>query len=40
MKKVLAVLVLLASGFAMAHGGGTDKDGCHVDHKTNQKHCH
>ena len=40
MKTVLAIIILLASGLVMAHSGGTDKDGCHVDHKTGLKHCH
>lgn len=22
------------------HSGGTDNNGCHVDHQTGQRHCH
>ena len=40
MKNIIAIAVLLVSGFAAAHSGGTDKEGCHVDHKTGQRHCH
>ncbi len=40
MKKVLAALLLLASGLAFAHSGGTDKDGCHHDRKNGGYHCH
>jgi len=38
----LAVLALLTASLspAFAHSGGTDKQGCHVDHKTGQRHCH
>lgn len=40
MKKIAALLLALAAGVAFAHSGGTDKNGCHVDHKTGLKHCH
>mgnify|MGYP006895927844 CR=1 FL=1 len=41
MKKVLLVLMLsLMAGQAMAHSGGTDASGCHMDHKTGIYHCH
>ncbi|MBA4329741.1 MAG: YHYH domain-containing protein [Polaromonas sp.] len=40
MKKILAIALLLASGLAMAHSGGTDKDGCHNDRKAGTRHCH
>ncbi|MGB0955742.1 MAG: YHYH domain-containing protein, partial [Panacagrimonas sp.] len=23
-----------------SHSGGTDKDGCHTDSKTGERHCH
>ncbi|WP_227461464.1 YHYH domain-containing protein [Cupriavidus pauculus] len=23
-----------------AHSGGTDSQGCHIDHKTGIRHCH
>jgi hypothetical protein len=42
MKKLLA-LTLLFSAFAtftVAHSGGTDSQGCHIDHKTGIRHCH
>jgi len=29
-----------ATIYTMAHYGGTDKDGCHVDSRTGLKHCH
>ncbi|MDO8385921.1 MAG: YHYH domain-containing protein [Polaromonas sp.] len=40
MKKLLAIALLLASGLAIAHSGGTDKDGCHNDRKAGTRHCH
>lgn len=44
MKKLTftAVVVALpaAWGLANAHSGGTDAQGCHVDHKTGIRHCH
>lgn len=41
MKKLIAALAAIAlSSLAMAHSGGTDKNGCHVDHKTGTWHCH
>lgn len=41
MKKKLAILALaLASTLAWAHSGGTDSNGCHVNHKTGHYHCH
>ena len=39
-KTIIAIAVLFMSSLAMAHSGGTDKDGCHVDSKTGYKHCH
>jgi hypothetical protein len=24
----------------VAHSGGTDQNGCHIDHKTGIRHCH
>ncbi len=38
-----AILVALAFVFAapvFAHSGGTDRDGCHIDHRTGIRHCH
>lgn len=40
MKKILAIAMLLASGLALAHSGGTDSNGCHRDTKTGSSHCH
>ena len=37
---ILAVTLLLACGYVAAHSGGTDRNGCHVDHKTGERHCH
>ena len=41
MKKWFALIaaLLMATG-AIAHSGGTDKSGCHTDHKTGVYHCH
>ena len=35
-----ACLLLLPLHEAMAHGGGTDRYGCHRDSRTNTRHCH
>ena len=41
MKKfVIAVAVMMMSAGVWAHSGGTDSNGCHVDHKTGARHCH
>jgi hypothetical protein len=40
MKKIIAIALLLASGLALAHSGGTNSDGCHKNHKTGDYHCH
>lgn len=40
LKNLIVVALLICGGWAMAHSGGTDKNGCHVDHKTGIKHCH
>jgi hypothetical protein len=41
MKALLAVIMtaLLATA-ALAHGGGLDKNGCHTNRKTGDRHCH
>ncbi len=41
MKKLIfvAALVMFASQ-AYAHGGRTDKNGCHRDTKSGTRHCH
>lgn len=36
----LVVAVLSSPPTAHAHGGGLNKCGCHIDHKTNTCHCH
>lgn len=40
--KVMLVALLVAAPitFASAHGGGTDENGCHTNHKTGNYHCH
>lgn len=43
MKKIFALSFMLVVGlsvFLMAHSGGTDSFGCHVDHSTGIRHCH
>jgi hypothetical protein len=40
MKAIFLALSLLASAAAMAHSGGTDSQGCHVDSRTGLRHCH
>lgn len=44
MKKLATLLIgaVLAAGSlpAMAHSGGTDQVGCHIDHSTGIRHCH
>lgn len=40
MKKLLAIALLLVSGLALAHSGGTDSNGCHRDTKAGTSHCH
>jgi hypothetical protein len=40
MKKIIAAAMLMASGLAFAHSGGTDSKGCHTDHRTGVYHCH
>ncbi|MHC6052213.1 YHYH domain-containing protein [Ralstonia solanacearum] len=36
----IAVALLTVCGMAGAHSGGTDAQGCHIDHKTGIRHCH
>ncbi|WP_096698294.1 YHYH domain-containing protein [Polaromonas sp. AER18D-145] len=40
MKLLCAIALLLACGFASAHSGGTDAQGCHTNRKTGDYHCH
>jgi hypothetical protein len=39
-KMIVAIVTVLAAASAMAHGGGTDRNGCHWDHKNGGYHCH
>ncbi|MES0168053.1 YHYH domain-containing protein [Mesorhizobium sp. M0027] len=36
----LAAFILALATSAYAHSGGTDKNGCHTNHKTGEYHCH
>lgn len=40
MKIIYPLVLLLAGGFAFAHSGGTDAQGCHTNRKTGDYHCH
>lgn len=40
MKPLLAIAITLACSLTYAHSGGTDKNGCHWDHKNGGYHCH
>ena len=41
MKKIAVLIAgMLLSLSALAHSGGTDKNGCHRDHETGDYHCH
>lgn len=40
MKLSCALALLMACGFAAAHSGGTDAQGCHTNRKTGDHHCH
>lgn len=40
MKIIITIALVFASGLAFAHSGGTDANGCHVNHKTGVYHCH
>jgi hypothetical protein len=37
---VVAVTLSTFSTFSLAHGGGLDSSGCHVESKTGIRHCH
>lgn len=37
---VLAAILAATSVSAIAHGGRTDKQGCHNDKKAGTRHCH
>ncbi|MGB4498517.1 MAG: YHYH domain-containing protein [Methylococcaceae bacterium] len=42
MKKVIliGVIAFFSALNANAHSGGTDSQGCHIDHRTGLRHCH
>ncbi|MGX9117069.1 YHYH domain-containing protein [Mesorhizobium sp. BHbsci] len=44
MKYLILVLSVLFGAYgavpALSHGGGTDSNGCHMNHKTGDYHCH
>lgn len=40
MRKIITIALVFASSLALAHSGGTDSNGCHVNHKTGVYHCH
>lgn len=40
MKKIIAIVFLLATSAVYAHSGGTDANGCHNETKTGGYHCH
>ncbi|MGI2027776.1 YHYH domain-containing protein [Endozoicomonas acroporae] len=37
---LIVSLSLLVSSITFAHSGGTDSNGCHTNHSTNEYHCH
>ena len=37
---LFAMAVACVPSFALAHGGGTNADGCHTNRKTGDYHCH
>ncbi|MBP9477192.1 MAG: YHYH domain-containing protein [Sebaldella sp.] len=37
---LVTVLLLILSSMSFSHGGRTDKNGCHVEKKTGERHCH
>lgn len=40
MKTAIAIVAALLTAIAIAHSGGTDRNGCHTDHRTGGYHCH
>ena len=40
MRALLALLALLVATPVWAHGGGLNRCGCHINHKTGECHCH
>lgn len=39
-KWIMGVIALAFACAATAHSGGTDSNGCHMNHKTGVYHCH
>jgi hypothetical protein len=39
-RKVAALLCATLAGYAQAHGGGLNAEGCHNNRKTGDYHCH
>jgi len=39
-KMALMMLLLIFTATSFAHGGRTDRNGCHNDNKNNSRHCH
>ncbi|MBZ9994027.1 YHYH domain-containing protein [Mesorhizobium sp. BH1-1-4] len=37
---ISALTIWAFAASAHAHGGGTDSNGCHTNHKTGEYHCH
>lgn len=37
---IVSIISVLLSFSVLAHSGGTDKNGCHNDHKNGGYHCH
>jgi hypothetical protein len=40
MKTIFSIALTIFATLVSAHPGGTDKNGCHYDHKTGVYHCH
>ena len=36
----IAIVLATVGGYAISHGGGLDKNGCHHDRKNGGYHCH
>lgn len=39
-KKLIGLTLALACTLALAHGGGTDRNGCHHERSSGGYHCH
>lgn len=40
MSVIAIIAAMFMASLAYAHSGGTDKYGCHYDHRTGIYHCH